>query len=58
MIHNNMDVEQVEGFKQRIPIGRLADADEQACVVAYMLSDAATYLNGACLDSNGGSVML
>ncbi|MGB1008456.1 MAG: SDR family NAD(P)-dependent oxidoreductase [Thiolinea sp.] len=58
MIHDNMDAEQVEGLKQRIALGRLADADEQARVVAFMLSDAASYLNGACLDSNGGSVML
>jgi 3-oxoacyl-[acyl-carrier protein] reductase len=58
MIHDNMDVKQVEDLKQRIALGRLADADEQARVIAYMLSDAASYLNGACIDSNGGSVML
>jgi len=58
MIHDNMDAEQVEGLEQRIALGRLADADEQARVIAYMLSDAASYLNGACIDSNGGSVML
>ncbi|MES9901176.1 MAG: SDR family oxidoreductase [Sedimenticola sp.] len=58
MIHDNLDAEEVNGLKQRIALGRLADADEQARVVAYMLSDAASYLNGACLDSNGGSVML
>jgi len=58
MIHDNMDAGQVDGLKSRIALGRLADADEQARVVAFMLSDAASYLNGACLDSNGGSVML
>jgi len=58
MIHDNMDAEEVEGLEQRIALGRLADSDEQARVIAFMLSDAASYLNGACLDSNGGSVML
>ena len=58
MIHDNLSVEQVDALKGRIALGRLADADEQARVVAFMLSDAASYLNGACLDSNGGSVML
>ena len=53
-----MQAEDVEGLKQRIALGRLAEADEQARVVAFMLSDAASYLNGACVDSNGGSVML
>lgn len=36
----------------------LADPEEQARVIAFMLSDGASYLNGACVDSNGGSVML
>ncbi len=58
MIHDNMDADEVKGLEQRIALGRLADADEQARVIAFMLSDAASYLNGACLDSNGGSVML
>lgn len=58
MIHDNLNAEQVNDLEKRIPLARLADADEQARVIAFMLSDAASYLNGACLDSNGGSVML
>lgn len=58
MIHDNLDSNQIDDLKQRIPLGRLAEASEQAQVVAFMLSDAASYLNGACIDSNGGSVML
>jgi len=58
MIHDNMDAEEVKGLEQRIALGRLAEANEQANVIAFMMSDAASYLNGACLDSNGGSVML
>jgi len=58
MIHDNMSAREVKDLEQRIALGRLAEADEQARVIAFMLSDAASYLNGACLDSNGGSVML
>jgi 3-oxoacyl-[acyl-carrier protein] reductase len=58
MIHDNMEPEEVKGLEGRIALGRLADPDEQARVIMYMLSDSASYLNGACLDSNGGSVML
>jgi NAD(P)-dependent dehydrogenase (short-subunit alcohol dehydrogenase family) len=58
MIHDNMEPEEVEGLKKRIVLGRLAGPEEQARVIAFMLSDAASYLNGACVDSNGGSVML
>lgn len=48
----------VTGAAKRTTLGRLAEAEEQARVIAFMLSDAASYMNGACLDSNGGSVML
>jgi len=58
MIHDNMAVQEIEELEQRIALGRLADPEEQARVIAFMLSDAASYLNGACLDANGGSVML
>jgi len=58
MIHDNMNGEEVSALEGRIALGRLGEADEQARVVAFMLSDAASYLNGACIDSNGGSVMI
>ena len=58
MIHDNMDADEIKDLERRIALGRLAQPEEQARVIAFMLSDAASYLNGACLDSNGGSVML
>ena len=58
MIQNNMKADEIKGLESRIALNRLADPEEQARVIAFMLSDAASYLNGACLDSNGGSVML
>ena len=58
MIDDNLDPQQVEELTQRIGLGRLAEPEEQARVVAFMLSDAASYMSGACVDSNGASVML
>jgi len=58
MIHDNQTPQQIEELENRIALGRLADSQEQARVIAFMLSDGASYLNGACVDSNGGSVML
>ena len=58
MIHDNIGVKEIEDLENRIALGRLAESEEQANVIAFLLSDSASYLNGACLDSNGGSVML
>lgn len=58
MIHDNIGAKEIEDLEHRIALGRLAESKEQAKVIAFLLSDSASYLNGACLDSNGGSVML
>jgi len=58
MIHDNIGTKEIEDLEKRIALGRLADSEEQAKAIAFLLSDSASYLNGACLDSNGGSVML
>ncbi len=58
MIHDNMANGEIKDLEARIALGRLAEPEEHASVIAFMLSDSASYLNGACLDSNGGSVML
>ncbi len=58
MIRDNMSEQEIAELQQQIALGRLAEAREQAAMIAFMLSDGAAYMNGACLDSNGGSVML
>ena len=46
-----------EAFLADIPLGRAGSAEEVAVVVAFLASDAASYLNGATLDVGGGSFM-
>jgi len=41
----------------RVPIGRVGRPDEIAACVEFLLSNAASYVNGALLDANGGLVM-
>lgn len=41
-----------------IPLGRLSSEEEQAEVIAFLCSDAASYIHGASIDVNGGRFML
>ena len=40
-----------------IPLRRLAQPDEVATVIAFLASDVASHVNGACIDVNGGGYM-
>jgi acetoacetyl-CoA reductase len=40
-----------------IPVGRLGQADEIADIVAYLVSDAASFVTGATFAANGGQFM-
>ena len=42
----------------RIPLGRKAEPEEIAWPIAFLCSDAASYLCGAILDVNGGVHMI
>jgi NAD(P)-dependent dehydrogenase (short-subunit alcohol dehydrogenase family) len=44
----------VERLTNLIPLGRMAEQDEYKGVVAFMISDASTYLNGSIISVDGG----
>jgi acetoacetyl-CoA reductase len=44
----------LEGIVAQIPVGRLGKADEIASLVAYLVSDEASFVTGAVMTANGG----
>jgi 3-oxoacyl-[acyl-carrier protein] reductase len=46
--------EMMAGIVARIPLGRVAEPEEMAAAVAFLLSDEASYITGVCLDVDGG----
>ena len=58
MITNSTPAEEIEAVASAIPRRRWATPEEQAAVIGFLVSDAAINITGACIDSNGGSLMV
>jgi NAD(P)-dependent dehydrogenase (short-subunit alcohol dehydrogenase family) len=58
MVMNSTSPEEIEAVAATIPRRRFATAEEQAAVIGFLVSDAAVNITGACIDSNGGSLMI
>jgi NAD(P)-dependent dehydrogenase (short-subunit alcohol dehydrogenase family) len=37
-----------------VPLGRMGEAEEVANVIAFLASDAASYVTGCCINVDGG----
>jgi 3-oxoacyl-[acyl-carrier protein] reductase len=51
---DGLSAEQIKSFYEKIPLGRAGDAREVAQTVAFLLSDASSYMTGQTLHVNGG----
>jgi len=47
----------LQRYLERIPLGRIADPAEVACVVVFLASPRASYMTGATVDVTGGMLM-
>ena len=50
--------EMIRGFVSTIPLGRVGTSQECATVIAFLVSDAASYVVGETIEVNGGQLML
>ena len=51
-----VDPAQVEWLEGRVPLGRVGEAPEMAEIVAFLLSDASSYVTGTTIYADGGWV--
>jgi NAD(P)-dependent dehydrogenase (short-subunit alcohol dehydrogenase family) len=54
---NSFGSEKVEALRKGMPLGRLGSFDDIAAAVLYLASREAEFVDGICLDVNGGQYM-
>jgi 3-oxoacyl-[acyl-carrier protein] reductase len=58
LTRKNNSESQIHDLEQRIPLGRLAQPEEIASVVAFLISEGNTYLTGQTINVDGGVSLL
>ena len=53
-VYDGQSEDFVEKISKLIPLGRMADVDEYKSSVAYLISDASSYMTGSILVVDGG----
>jgi len=56
-VFNNQSDELVVRISERIPMGRMANADEYKGAIQFLCSNASAYMNGGCLVVDGGRII-
>jgi 3-oxoacyl-[acyl-carrier protein] reductase len=60
MLYTEMTAEtldkNMDKYKEKIPIGRIAEVDEVARIVVFLASEASSYITGATIDASGGMI--
>ena len=56
MTEADLSVPFMTAYRSRIPLRRLSEAHEQASVILFLASDAASYVNGATIHVDGGQM--
>ncbi|PTA47699.1 SDR family NAD(P)-dependent oxidoreductase [Micromonospora sp. RP3T] len=54
-MHDRLTAEQKSALRGRMPLGRVASAEEIAAIVLFLLSDSCATVTGTTFDVNGGS---
>ena len=57
-ILEDVPAEVLEGIRQKIPAGRIAEVDDIVGAYVFLASDAASHFRGQCLSPNGGDAFL
>jgi 3-oxoacyl-[acyl-carrier protein] reductase len=58
MVEQSSTPEEREANAAHWPLRRWSAPEEQARVIAFLLSDDSAFITGACIDSNGGALMV
>ena len=58
MVEQATPPEEMEATAAKWPLRRWATPEEQARVIAFLLSDESSFITGAAIDSNGGALMV